>query len=226
MRYNIVGDSLPVVICNLDPGESLISEAGGRTWMRGNVLTETTSGGGARKVLGRLFTGESLFMSVYTAQGSSEIAFASCFPGRIIVRQLNPGESIVCQKKAFLCATAGVDVSVYFQKKLGAGFFGGEGFIMERVTGPGLVFLELDGHAVEYNLAPGEQLVCDTGVLALMDATCQLDVQMVKGFKNIFFGGEGLFDTIVTGPGKVHLQSMTIPHIANLIYPFLPKQSN
>jgi uncharacterized protein (TIGR00266 family) len=226
MRYNIVGDSLPVVICNLEPGESMISEAGGRTWMRGHVVTDTTSGGGAKKVLGRMFTGESLFMSVYTAQSPAEIAFASSFPGRIVVRQLGPGESVICQKKAFLCATAGVDLAIHFQKKLGAGFFGGEGFIMQRVTGPGLVFLELDGHCTEYNLAPGEQLVCDTGVLAVMDATCQLDVQMVKGFKNIFFGGEGLFDTIVTGPGKVSLQSMTIPHIANLISPYIPKSSN
>jgi uncharacterized protein (TIGR00266 family) len=204
----------------------LISESGGRTWMRGNVTTETSSGGGAKKVLGRMFSGESLFLSVYTAQSPAEIAFASSFPGRIIARQLNPGESIICQKKSFLCATAGVEMSVHFQKKLGAGFFGGEGFIMERITGPGLVFMELDGHCVEYNLAPGEQLVCDTGVLATMDATCQMDIQMVKGFKNVLFGGEGLFDTIITGPGKVCLQSMTIHHIADLIYPFLPKPNN
>lgn len=204
----------------------MISEAGGRTWSRGNVISDTTSGGGAKKVLGRMFSGESLFMSVYTAQGPCEIAFASSFPGRIIARQLGPGETIICQKSAFLAATAGVDLAVHFQKKIGAGFFGGEGFIMQRITGPGLVFLELDGHCVEYNLAPGEPLVCDTGVLAVMDATCSLDVQMVKGVKNVFFGGEGLFDTIVTGPGKVSLQSMTIHHIADLIYPFLPKPSN
>lgn len=225
MRYNIQGDSLPVVICNLEPGEQMISESGGRTWYKGNVLTETSSGGGAKKVLGRMFTGESLFMSVYTAQSPCEIAFASSFPGRIIARQLAPGETIICQKSAFLAATAGVETAIHFQKKLGAGFFGGEGFIMQRVTGPGLVFLELDGHCVEYNLAPGEPLVCDTGVLAMMDATCALDVQMVKGFKNVFFGGEGLFDTIVTGPGKVYLQTMTIPHIANLIIPFIPKSN-
>ncbi|NLA86050.1 MAG: TIGR00266 family protein [Clostridiales bacterium] len=222
MRYNIQGDNLPVVICNLEPGESMISEAGGRTWYKGNVMTETSSGGGAKKVLGRMFSGESLFLSVYTAQRPSEIAFASSFPGRIIARQLGPGESIVCQKSALLAATAGVDLAIHFQKRLGSGFFGGEGFIMQRVTGPGLVFLELDGHCVEYDLAPNEPLVCDTGVLAIMDATCSLDVQMVKGFKNVFFGGEGLFDTRVTGPGKVYLQTMTIPHIASLIIPFLP----
>lgn len=225
MKYSIQGDSLPVAICSLDPGESMISESGGRTWYKGNIVTETTSGGGAKKVFGRMLTGESLFMSVYTAQTPSEIAFASSFPGRIIARQLAPGETIICQKSAFLAATAGVDLAVHFQKRIGTGFFGGEGFIMQRITGPGLVFLELDGHCVEYNLAPGEPLVCDTGVLAMMDATCSLDVQMVKGFKNVLFGGEGLFDTLVTGPGKVYLQTMTIPHIANLIIPFLPKSN-
>ncbi len=224
MKYNIQGDSLPVVICQLDPGEAMISEAGGRTWARGNVQTETKSGG-AKKALGRMFSGESLFMSVYTAMGPCEIAFASSFPGRIIARQLNPGESIICQKSSFLAATAGVDLSVFFQKKLGAGLVGGEGFVMQRVTGPGMVFLEMDGHCVEYDLAPGEPIVCDTGVVAMMDSTCSIDVQMVKGIKNVFFGGEGLFDTIVTGPGKVWLQTMTIPHIAGLIAPFLPSSN-
>jgi uncharacterized protein (TIGR00266 family) len=225
MRYTIQGDSLPVVICTLEPGETMISEAGGRTWMRGNVQTETTSGGGAKKVLGRMFSGESLFLSVYTAHSPAEIAFASSFPGRILARQLAPGETIICQKSAFLAATSGVDLAVHFQKRLGAGFFGGEGFVMQRITGPGVVFLELDGHCVEYTLAPGEPLVCDTGVLAMMDATCTLDVQMVRGFKNVLFGGEGLFDTVITGPGKVSLQTMTIPHIANLLIPFLPKSN-
>jgi uncharacterized protein (TIGR00266 family) len=225
MKYHIEGDSLPVVICQLDPGEAMISESGGRTWARGNVLTEAKSGG-ARKALGRMFSGESLFMSIYTAQGPCEIAFASSFPGRIIARQLGPGETIIAQKSSFLAATADVDLAVHFQKKLGAGLVGGEGFIMQRITGPGMVFLELDGHCVEYDLAPGEPLVCDTGVLAVMDATCNMDIQMVKGIKNVFFGGEGLFDTVITGPGKVHLQTMTLPHIAGLLAPFLPKSSS
>lgn len=225
MRYTIVGDSLPAVICQLDPGEQMISESGGRTWMRGNVVTEQVSGG-AKKAIGRIFSGESFFISVYTANSPSEIAFASSFPGRIVVRQLNPGESIICQKRAFLAATAGVDLSVFFQKRLGKGFFGGEGFIMQRVTGPGVVFLEIDGHCVEYILQQGEPLICDTGVLAYMDATCSMDVQMVRGFKNVFFGGEGLFDTVVTGPGKVGLQTMTMPNVAKQIIPFLPSQSN
>ena len=219
MQYRIEGGNLPAVIIQLNPGETMISEAGGRTWARGPILTET-KGGGVGKAIGRMFSGESLFLSYYTAQGPAEIAFASSFPGRIAVKELAPGESLICQKSSFLCATYGVELSVHFQKKLGAGLVGGEGFIMQKVTGPGLVFLELDGYCPEYTLAPGERLVCDTGVVAYMDASCQMDVQMVKGLKNIFFGGEGLFDTVVTGPGKVCLQTMSISKLAALLGPF------
>ncbi len=225
MRYSIEGGALPVAVIQLNPGEAMISESGGRTWSRGAVLTEATSEGGAGKALGRMFMGESLFMSKYTAQSAAEIAFASSYPGRIVVRQLAPGESIICQKKAFLCGTYGVQLAVHFNKKVGAGLFGGEGFIMQRVTGPGLVFLEFDGHCVEYDLQSGEQIVCDTGVLAMMDMTCSVDVQMVKGVKNMLFGGEGLIDTVVTGPGKVTLQTMTISQLAKQLIPYLPSKS-
>ncbi len=222
MNYKIEGGSLPAVIINLNAGESLISEAGGRTWSRGPILTESKAEGGIGKSIGRMFSGESLFMSKYTAQAPAEIAFSSSFPGSIIARELAPGQSIICQKSSFLCASYGVELAVHFQKKLGAGLVGGEGFIMQRVTGPGIVFLEVDGYCQEYDLVPGEQLVCDTGVLAIMDETCQIDIQRVKGAKNILFGGEGLFDTVVTGPGKVYLQTMTIEKLASLILPFIP----
>ena len=222
MRYSIEGGSLPAVIIQLDSGETILSEAGGRTWSRGPIATEAKAEGGVGKSLGRMFAGESLFMSRYTAQGPAEIAFSSSFPGKIIARELQAGQSIVFQKRAFLCATYGVELAVHFQKKLGAGLFGGEGFIMQRVTGPGIVFLEVDGHCQEYDLMQGEQLTCDTGVLAIMDATCTMDVQMVKGAKNMLLGGEGLFDTVITGPGKVHLQTMTIPKLAKQMIPFLP----
>lgn len=224
MKYSIEGGSLPVAIINLEPGEQLVSEAGGRTWVRGNISTETSSAGGFKKSLGRLVSGESLFMSVYTAQGPAQIGFASSFPGKIIAKPLQPGESVICQKRAFLCATAGVELSVFFQKKFGAGLFGGEGFIMQRITGPGLVFLELDGHVVEYTLNPGERVTCDTGVLAMMEQTCSMDIQRIKGIKNMVFGGEGVFDTVITGPGKVWLQSMTVPGLASLIIPFIPSK--
>lgn len=224
MTYSIEGGSLPAVIIKLSPGETLISQSGGRTWSRGPIVTEARAEGGAGKALGRLLTGESLFMSRYTAQGPAEIAFSSSFPGRIVARELGPGQSVICQSSAFLCATLGVQLSVYFQRKLGAGLVGGEGFLMQKVTGPGLVFLEVDGFCQEYDLAPGEQLVCDTGVLAIMDETCQMDVQMVKGVKNVIFGGEGLFDTVITGPGRVYLQTMTVAKLAKLMVPFMTQK--
>jgi len=220
MNYRIEGESLPAVIIELEAGESMISEAGGRTWVLGPIATETKSGG-AMKALGRMFSGESLFLSKYTAQGKAEIAFTSSFPGKIVAKELAAGQSLICQKSSFLCATEGVDLSVFFQKKIGAGSVGGEGFIMQKVTGPGTVFLELDGYTPEYELAAGQKLVCDTGVVAYMDETCTLDVQMVKGVKNMFFGGEGMFDTVVTGPGKVCLQTMTAAKLAGLISPYI-----
>ncbi|MBQ4347020.1 MAG: TIGR00266 family protein [Firmicutes bacterium] len=223
MTYEIIGGSLPVVVCKLNAGEQMISESGGRTWARGNVLTETVSGGGAKKVFGRMFSGESLFLSKYTAQTPSEIAFASSYPGRIIPMELAAGQSVICQKRAFMGGTFGIELSVHFNKSLGKGLFGGEGFIMQKITGPGTIFLEIDGHGIEYDLAAGEKLVLDTGVLAIMEETCSMDIQMVKGVKNVLFGGEGLIDTVVTGPGKVYLQSMTIAQLASRLIPYLPK---
>ena len=224
MNYSIEGGTLPAVIIQLNAGETIISESGGRTWSRGPIKTEAKAEGGVGKSLGRMFSGESLFMSRYTAQGPAEIGFSSSFPGTIVAWTLQPGESIVAQKSSFLCATDGVELAVHFQKKLGAGLLGGEGFIMQRITGPGTVFLELDGFCKEYDLQPGEPIVCDTGVLAIMSATCQMDIQMVKGVKNVLFGGEGMFDTVVTGPGKVYLQTMTIEKLAKQIVPFVSKK--
>ena len=222
MRYQIEGGSLPAVVIQLDRGETIISEVGGRTWMRGPIETETKGNGGIGKSLGRMFSGDSLFMSHYTAGGPAEIAFASSFPGKIVARELRAGESIICQKAAFLCGTGGVDIAIHFQKKIGTGLFGGEGFIMQKVTGPGVVFLELDGYVKEYDLRPGEELVADTGLVALMDASCQMDVRVVKGLKNKFLGGEGLVDTVVTGPGKAYVQTMPASRIASLLIPYLP----
>ena len=177
MNYQIYGEPLPVVICNVDPGETLICESGAMSWMTPNMEMQTV-GGGAGKVLGRMFSGESMFQNRYTAQGGpGMIAFASSFPGSIRAFQITPDHPIVCQKKAFLASTEGVELSVQFQKKLGAGLFGGEGFIMQRLSGSGTVFLEIDGSTMEYNLAPGQQLVIDTGYLAMMDATVQMEVR-------------------------------------------------
>ncbi|MBQ9442785.1 MAG: AIM24 family protein [Lachnospiraceae bacterium] len=224
MQYSIEGGSLPVVIITLNQGEGIISEVGGRTWSRGDITTETTSNGGAGKALGRMLTGESLFMSSYTANGPAEIAFTSSFPGRIVARELGPGQSVIAQKSAFLCATAGTQLSTYVNKKASTGLVGGEGFLMQKITGPGMAFFEIDGYCKEYDLAPGERIVCDTGVMAIMDETVTMEVQTVKGLKNKLLGGEGLFDTVLVGPGKVSLQTMTVAGIAKLIMPFITKK--
>ena len=223
MKYQIYGEPMPVVICNMDPGETLICESGAMSWMSPNMQMETL-GGGAGKMLGRMFSGESLFQNRYTAKGGPGlIAVGSSFPGSIRAIQVDPAHPIVSQKRAFLAAEPGVELSVFFQKKMGAGFFGGEGFIMQQMSGSGLVFLEIDGSAVEYDLGPGEQIVADTGYVAMMDATCRMEVQAVKGIKNVLLGGEGLFNTVVTGPGHVVLQTMPLTGFAGAIASVLPR---
>jgi uncharacterized protein (TIGR00266 family) len=224
MKYQIYGEPMPVVICNVDPGESLICESGAMSWMSPNMQMDTV-GGGAGKVLGRMFSGENAFQNQYTAHGGpGMIAFASSFPGSIRAVEITPEHPVICQKKAFLASTAGVELSVQFQKKLGAGFFGGEGFVMQRLSGNGIAFIEIDGSVMEYNLAPGQQMVLDTGYLAMMDASVQMDVQSVKGLKNKMLGGEGFFNTVVTGPGKITLQTMPLSGFVGAISGLLPKK--
>ena len=226
MRYEIKGETLPIVVCYLEGGEQMITERGSMSWMSPNMKMETTTGGGIGKAIGRMFAGEALFQNRYTAQGGNGlIAFASSFPGQIKAYEIGPGREIIVQKSGFLAAEAGVELSVFFQKKLGAGFFGGEGFIMQRLSGRGTAFLEFDGHIVDYELQPGQQIVVDTGYLAAMDSTCSIEVRTVPGLKNMVFGGEGLFNTVVTGPGRVWLQTMPISNVAQLILSFMPPKS-
>ena len=218
MNYKIEGTPLPVVICELSNGEQMITERGSMSWMTPNMRMETTSNGGVGKALGRMFSGEALFQNRYTAEGGTGmIAFASSFPGSIVPLRITPDRPVIAQKSAFLASEPGVELSIHFQRKIGAGFFGGEGFIMQKLSGNGIAFVEIDGHAVEYDLAPGQQMIVDTGYLAYMDASCTMDVVTVKGAKNVFFGGEGLFNTRVTGPGKVVLQTMPISRIAGVL---------
>ena len=223
MKYEIKGEPMPVVVCQLESGESLKCESGAMSWMSPNMQMET-SGGGAGKMFGRLFSGESLFQNKYTAQGNGMIAFASSFPGSIRAVEIGPSCSVVVQKRAFLAAEEGVELSVFFQKKGMAGFFGGEGFVMQKLSGHGTAFLEIDGSVVEYELSAGQQIIVDTGNVAMIDDTCTLGVQQVKGVKNILFGGEGLFNTVITGPGKVLLQTMPISGFVNTIAGMLPSK--
>ena len=225
MQYQIIGEPMPVVQCQLQAGEAMKTEKGSMVWMSPNMEMQTNAGGGIGAAFGRAFSGESMFQNIYTAQGGQGmIAFGSSFVGSIRAYEVAPGRSIICQKKAFLASEMGVDLSVFFQKKLGAGFFGGEGFIMQKLSGNGTVFVEIDGHAVEYNLHPGQSMIVDTGYLAVMDESCTIDIQQVKGFKNVMFGGEGLFNTRVTGPGKIVLQTMSINGFASSLAPFLPSK--
>ncbi len=223
MKYEIKGETLPVVICQLEAGEQMITEGGGMSWMSANMKMETTSNGGVGKALGRMFAGEKLFQNIYTAQGGAGlIAFASSFPGSIKAFEISPGNELICQKSVFLAGEMGVNLSVFFSKKIGSGLFGGEGFIMQKLSGNGTVFGEFDGHVIEYSLAEGQQLVVDTGHLAAMSATCSMDIQSVPGIKNKFLGGEGLFNTVVTGPGHVWLQTMPLSNVAGVLRPYMP----
>jgi uncharacterized protein (TIGR00266 family) len=225
MQYDIQGGNFPVVVCTLEAGETMITEGGGMSWMTPNMKMETSSNGGIGKMLGRIVTKESLFQNNYTAQGGQGmISFASSLPGEVMVLEIGPGKEYVCQKSSFLASTSGVELSTFFQKKLGAGFFGGEGFIMQKLTGNGTAFVEIDGSAIRYNLQPGQQLIVDTGHVVLMSSTCSIDVQMVKGVKNMFLGGEGLFNTVVTGPGEVVMQTMPVPKLAGAIQPYIITQ--
>ena len=227
MQYQIAGEPLPVVTCQLAAGETMITERGSMSWMTPNMGMETTTNGGLGKAFGRLLAGEALFQNRYTAQGGPGlIAFASSFPGSIRAFEIGPGKELVVQKSGFLAAEAGVELSVFFQKKLGSGFFGGEGFIMQKLSGQGIAIAEFDGHVVEYELAAGQSLVVDTGYIAAMDATCSMDIVTVPGVKNAFFGGEGLFNTVVSGPGHIWLQTMPISSVAAVLRPFFPSNNN
>ncbi len=226
IRYEIEGGNLPVVICYPEVGQTLCTESGAMSWMSPNMKMETNSGGGFKKAFGRMFSGESIFMNEYTpVNGRGMIAFASSFPGSIIPYQVSPGNGIIVQKRGFLAMEKGLDLSVYFQKKLGKGFFGGEGFIMQKINGSGMVFLEIDGYCKEYTLRAGESIIVDTGYLAAMSESCTMDIQTVQGAKNIFFGGEGLFHTRITGPGKVYIQSMPVINTAQTLTPYIQVSS-
>lgn len=226
MKYELRGDTLPVVILTLEQGESVFTESGGMSWMSEGFEMKTNMKGGIFGGIARTLAGESLFMTTYTMnEASGIIAFSSSFPGKIVPIHLQAGESIICQKSAFLCAEHSVKLATHLKKKLGAGFFGGEGFILQKVTGPGWCFLEIDGEAVEYQLGSGEKMKVDTGHVAVFESSVNYDIEMVKGFRNILFGGEGLFLTTLQGPGKVWLQSMPINNLAARIIPYIPSSN-
>lgn len=226
LNYTLFGENLPAVSIRLGPGESIFTESGGMTWMDRGIAMETNMKGGLMKGLGRMLTGESLFMATFTSQApNQEIVIASSFPGSIAPLELR-GNGIIVQKSGFLCAQPSVSLSAYVVKGFSSGLFGGEGFILQRLSGQGTAFIEIDGTLVERVLAPGESIRVDTGNVAAFEEAVNYQVEMVKGFKNILFGGEGLFLTTLTGPGKVWLQTMTLPGFARQLIPFLPRPSS
>lgn len=228
MEYKIIGTTLQAVILELDPGETVYSESGGMAWMSSNIEMKTSGrGGGLLGGLGRMVSGESLFLVEYTSQGGKGIvSFASDFPGKIVPVNLAQGQELICQKSAFLCAEKTVGLGVHFRRKLGAGLFGGEGFVMQKITGPGVAFVCLDGEIVEYTLEPNQMLKVDTGHVAMYEPSVGFDIEMMKGLTNIFFGGEGLFLATLRGPGRVWLQTMPTSNLARAIMPYMPTASS
>ena len=222
MQYEIKGTPFPAIICKLEPNETVCCQKGAMSWMSPNMQMSTNAGGGIGKMFSRAVSGESIFQNKYTAVGGNgEIAFASTVPGNVLAIDVSE-RTIVAQKSAFLASSPSVEMSVFFQKKIGAGFFGGEGFIMQKFSGKGVAFLEIDGSCIEYDLAAGESILVDTGYLAAMDATCSIDVETVKGVGNALFGGEGFFNTRVSGPGHVWLQTMPVSSLAGAVRPYIP----
>ncbi len=223
MKYAISGTVMQTLEIGLEPGETVYSQTAAMAWMTDGVRMHTNTGGGLFAGLKRSLTGGSFFVTEFTSEGGrASVAFAPRFPGSIIAYPLAPGQSLICRKETFLCAERGVSLELAWQQRIGAGFFGGAGFILQRVTGPGLVFLDLSGEVVNKDLAVGERLYVHAGHVGVHDPSVSFDIQMVPGFRNILFGGEGLFLACLTGPGRVHLQSMPILNLAEEIARYLP----
>lgn len=224
MEYQIIGEPMPVVECRLHAGEAMKTEVGSMTWMSPNMKMSTNAGGGLGKMLGRMVSGEAIFQNIYTAEGGpGYVSFGSSFTGSIRAFDVSGGKSIICQKSAFLASELGVNIEVFFQKKIMTSLFGGEGFIMQKLTGNGTAFVEVDGYCVEKELSAGESIMISTGNLAVMEDTCTMTVEDIKGVKNWLFGGEDVFLTRVTGPGKIILQTMTLGGFAAALTPFFEK---
>ena len=222
MRYEVTGTTMQTVSIDLARGESLYSQTASMAWMSPSIRMDTHTGGGLLEGIKRALAGGGIFITEFIAEDAGHIAFAPRFPGQIVPVTLASGQSLICRKETFLCAEKSVELEIAFQQRLGAGFFAGEGFIMQKVTGPGTVFLDLSGEVIEKVLAPGERLLVHAGHVGMQEPSVQIDIQMMRGFRNVLFGGEGLFLATLTGPGKVWLQSMPIMNLAEEIGRYLP----
>lgn len=225
MQHQIMGTTLQTLELLLDPGEMIYSQTHQMAWMSDGVQMDTNTGGGLLKGLMRSMSGGSLFLTQFTASGPHPglLAFCPRFPGTIVARSLAPGETLICRKETFLCAQATVQLDIFFRQQIGSGVFGGEGFILQRVTGPGWAFLDLSGEVVEKNLGAGERLQVHVGHVGVQEPTVQFGITRIKGFRNMIFGGDGIFLATLSGPGRVLLQSMPIINLAEEIARHLPK---
>ena len=222
MRYDIIGTTMQALTVELVAGEAVYSQTNTMAWMSPSIRMATHTGGGFLAGIKRSLGGGGLFVTDFSAERDGFVAFAPRFPGSIVARQLGAGESLICRKETFLCAEKSVALEIAWQKKLGAGFFGGGGFILQKITGPGTVWLDLSGEIVDHALAAGEQLLVHAGHVGVFEPTVGFDIQMVRGFRNVLFGGEGLFLASLTGPGRVLLQTMPIINLAEEIAHYLP----
>ena len=223
-KYEIVGNIVPYVELTLNEGEKVYTQSGGMSWRDTTFEMSTSTKGGIMKGLGRMFSGESMFMNTYRSlKDGSKIAFSSTAPGEIIPINLSGSNGIIAQKNAFLCGEDSVKCDITFTKKFGAGLFGGEGFVLQDIHGEGMAFLEVDGNITKKELKEGEAILVDTGSVVYFDKTCKYEIEMVKGAKNILLGGEGLFLTKIVGPGNVVLQSQNFNEFVGRISSYLPK---
>jgi len=226
MEYKITGSVMESVDIHLKKGEAIYTESGGMAWMRGVIDMDTTTRGGMMSGLGRMLSGESLFLTTYTCESNDGlITFTPEAPGKILDMKLNAGQSLICQKDAFMCAENDVELEMHFRKKLGAGFFGGEGFILQKITGPGVAFIEVPGEVREFTLSAGEIIKVDPGHIAMFEPTVDYDIDRVKGVRNVLFGGEGLFLATLKGPGKIWLQSLPLSNLAAKLSRYMPSSS-
>jgi uncharacterized protein (TIGR00266 family) len=226
MQYKIEGTVLQMLEVQLAQGESLFTESGGMAWMSSGIEMNTNTRGGLLSGLGRMVAGESLFMTTYTAVRPAKIVFTPEAPGKVVDLNLGANQTIICQKDAFMCASTSVKMEIHFRRRLGSGLFGGEGFILQKLTGPGLAFFEIPGEVVSYNLGAGEKLLIDPGHIGMFEPTVSYDIQMVKGITNVLFSGEGLFLATLTGPGRVWLQTMPIINLAATIARYIPSKGS
>ena len=224
MEYQIVGGAFPMLVCTLNKGETMKNESGAMSFMSPNIKMETNTGGGLFKGIGRALAGDSLFLTFFTAEQDNErIGFSSAYPGKILPLKIDESHPIIAEKGAFLAAENNIDINMYLKPNIGTGLFSGEGFILQKLSGNGMAFLEIDGELIEYELAPGETVLVDYGHIAAMEETVGFEVRRIKGVKNILFG-EGLFLSELTGPGKVWVQTMPISKLAEALIPFIPKK--